>query len=172
MVDTNKIIERLKLFYFFAKPDKFEKIKEDTVSDAVTYYIFINVITILGFGIGMIIEAGTLVVFGFLIVVEFIRDAFFLVTYYILAKLLGGQGSFSDMVWVYAYGITPMKLYGWIPYLGVFGWLYVGTMINGIKEVFKLSTKRAAVVVIGSILLLIAIIAIIVFTVIGTLISA
>ena len=171
MEDTYYFFDKIKMFIFIAKKENFEKIKESNLNDVLFYYFFITAISILGLGMLLIIEGATPLFFGILILLYLFNDVYSVVVYYIFTKLLGGKGNFSDMIRVYVYAITPTKIYGWIPVIGVVGVISLVNIANGIMKVFALSGKRAAAVIIGSIFLLAVLIFIIVYHAVSTLLG-
>jgi len=55
----------------------------------------------------------------------------------------GGQGNFLKTYQLYVYSRTPALLFGWIPIIGFFAWIYsFFLLIIGTKEVHQLKTKK------------------------------
>lgn len=63
--------------------------------------------------------------------------------------LLGGRKGYMMTLKALAYGDTPYLLFGWIPFIGIFGalWSFI-LWIIGVKELHEISTGRAAAAVI------------------------
>ncbi|NYZ76952.1 YIP1 family protein [Candidatus Micrarchaeota archaeon] len=154
MVETGKIVEKIKAFFFIAGPDRFEKIRKDSFGDILAYYAVMLVVFFAG---SVIVALGTNIAYiPMAILLEIIATAIFIIIYFVLAKLLGGQGSLMDMARVFVYGGTPLYLFGWIPYLGIIGLASLWNMVNGTMALFKLSRMRAMIVVLLPLIIMIA----------------
>ena len=76
------------------------------------------------------------------------------------AKFFKGKGEYEDSFNVLCYSQTPMILFGWIPILGIFFWLYsFYQLLLGISKTQKVSMLKSFGVLIfpGVVLLLISI---------------
>lgn len=149
MIELERIFERLKMFFFIAGKDKFEKIKDDALDEVIAYYVFISLIYFAGLAIiDTIMGMGeTLVLLVLWVLFLFFLEVILILVYYGFAKLLGGQGTLLDMFRVYAYAMTPANILGWIPFIGILGIMSLGNLIEGITAIFKLSRWRAIAVV-------------------------
>jgi hypothetical protein len=55
----------------------------------------------------------------------------------------GGKGNYLKTYQLYVYSRTPSLLFGWIPIVGLFAWVYsFSLLIIGTKEVHQLETKK------------------------------
>jgi len=74
---------------------------------------------------------------------------------YAVAKLLGTDGTYRDMVRVTVYSFTPAYLFGWIPSIGFIGVaLSFGNIFAGVVSIFKLSVWRSIAVAAAPLLVL------------------
>lgn len=77
-----------------------------------------------------------------------------------MAYILGGRWEIARTIRVAIYSSTPLILLGWIPLIGVFGWIWAGALnVVGLHQYQDLPEGRAiAAVLIPVILLLIIVI--------------
>ena len=172
--------EKVKGFIF--EPSKtFDATKEDTLEDALKYYVgiaaifsalsavfFVFASTLFGSmigGFGMMLGAGAGIIgaiwlfvtlFILMVISAFIGGAIV----HIFVYLLGGRKGIVKTIIALMYGDTPYLLFGWIPLIGLIAiiWSLVLNVL-GIRQFQELTTGRAIL----AILLPLIIIGIIVF---------
>ncbi len=83
---------------------------------------------------------------------------------HVFAYLLGGRWHISRSIKVALYSSTPLMLLGWIPVLGIFGWIWVGALnVVGLHQYQDLPEGKAIAAVLAPIiLLLLAVLAILI----------
>ena len=83
---------------------------------------------------------------------------------HIFVLLFGGNRGYFETCKVLAYSSTPSLLLGWIPVIGVVGWVWTFVLnVTGIQELQNLSTPRALATVILPICILFIVFLIIYF---------
>lgn len=164
---------------FLADPVKeFETSKEEPLEEAVKYYLFIAavysflsaIMTSIIYSILSSIVSQNLPMFpmmprGF---TEMFSDFFMsfvlmLICVFIwgallhaMAYILGGRWEIARTIKVAMYSSTPLILLGWIPMLGIFGWIWVGALnVVGLHQYQDLPAGKAIASVILPIILLI-----------------
>lgn len=188
------IIEKVK--GFLLEPTRsFETSKEETLEEAVKYYLFIAAVYSLLFAIitGIIysifysvvnplvskyivlkVPNGITETFGdffilfiMMLICVFIWGAIL----HVFAYLLGGRWNISRSIKVAMYSSTPLMLLGWIPVLGIFGWIWVGALnVVGLHQYQDLSEGKAITAVLAPIILLLLIVLAILIIIISILI--
>jgi hypothetical protein len=83
---------------------------------------------------------------------------------HLFVRAFGGRKGYGNTIKAFAYGNTPLLLFGWIPFVGMLFpfWAWVLNII-GIRQLHEISTGRAIGAVLLSILL--SIIALIIISV-------
>lgn len=172
------IIEKVK--GFLSEPTRaFETSKEEPLEEAVKYYLLIAAVFSLLFAIitGIIysifysavnpliskytilkVPNGITETFGdffmlfiLMLICVFIWGAIL----HVFAYLLGGRGNISRSIKVALYSSTPLMLLGWIPVLGIFGWIWVGALnVVGLHQYQDLGEGKAITAVLAPIILL------------------
>ena len=86
---------------------------------------------------------------------------------HLFVRAFGGRKGYRNTIKAFAYGNTPLFLFGWIPFVGMLFpiWAWVLNII-GIKQLHEISTGRAIGAVLLSIVALIIIVALIVLFVV------
>lgn len=162
---------------FLAEPVRsFDISKNETLEEAVKYYMFIaaGFSLLLAIMIALIysiiipiiskyiaIEPGGIVEFFSSFFMSFILMLIFVFIWgailHGMAYILGGRWEIARTIRVAMYSSTPLILLGWIPLIGVFGWIWAGALnIVGLHQYQDLPEGRAiAAVLIPVILLLI-----------------
>ena len=166
------IVERIKGF-LFSPSDTFDASKEDTLGDALKYFVVILAIFagifavliavlfslfagMLGmFGVPMMpfgAAMGPLLAVGFFIfvlvggIIGVFIDGLWL---HLWVYVVGGRNGVGQTIKAVMYGATPSFLLGWIPIVGIIAgiWaLIVG--IIGVRQLHELSTGKAVLAVI------------------------
>jgi len=166
------IVERIKGF-LFSPSDTFDASKEDTLGDALKYFvvilaIFAGIIAVLiavlfslfagmlgMFGVPMMpfgAAMGPLLAVGFFIfvlvggLIGVFIDGLWL---HLWVYVVGGRNGVGQTIKAVMYGATPSFLLGWIPIVGIIAgiWaLIVG--IIGVRQLHELSTGKAVLAVI------------------------
>ena len=155
------------------EPSKtFEATKEDTLKEALKYYVGITAIfsalyAVLfaftstqfeytwgrfGIGFGMTLGAGTgiagaISIFVKLLIGIVISVFIFGTIVHIFVYIMGGRKGFDKTIMALMYAGTPYLLFGWIPYVGLIAmiWLLVLNVL-GIRQFQELTTGRAILV--------------------------
>lgn len=166
------IVERIKGF-LFSPSDTFDASKEDTLGDALKYFvvilaIFAGILAVLiavlfslfagmlgMFGVPMMpfgAAMGPLLAVGFFIfvlvggIIGVFIDGLWL---HLWVYVVGGRNGVGQTIKAVMYGATPSFLLGWIPIVGIIAgiWaLIVG--IIGVRQLHELSTGKAVLAVI------------------------
>ncbi|MDP3103372.1 MAG: Yip1 family protein [Candidatus Methanoperedens sp.] len=175
---------------FLADPVKeFESSKEEPLEEALKYYLFIAAVFSLLSAIMTFIIYSTVssmvnqnlpmlslpsrgfselfsdffMSFILMLICVFIWGALL----HAMAYILGGRWEISRTIKVAMYSSTPLIIMGWIPMLGIFGWIWVGALdVVGLHQYQDLPAGKAiAAVIIPIILLIILTIALLVVAV-------
>lgn len=175
---------------FLADPVKeFESSKEEPLEEALKYYLFIAAVFSLLSAIMTFIIYSTVssmvnqnlpmlslpsrgfselfsdffMSFILMLICVFIWGALL----HAMAYILGGRWEISRTIKVAMYSSTPLIIMGWIPMLGIFGWIWVGALdVVGLHQYQDLPAGKAiAAVIIPIILLIILAIALLVVAV-------
>jgi hypothetical protein len=104
------------------------------------------------------------VIFGLLAVLAAFASLFISGSWtHLFVRAFGGRKGYRNTIKAFAYGDTPLLLFGWIPFVGMLFplWAWVLNII-GIRQLHEISTGRA----IGAVLLGIVALVIIVFLVV------
>ncbi len=74
---------------------------------------------------------------------------------HVFAYILGGRWNISRSIKVAMYSSTPLMLLGWIPVLGIFGWIWAGALnVVGLHQYQDIGEGKAIVAVLTPIILL------------------
>ena len=69
---------------------------------------------------------------------------------HLFVRAFGGRKGYANTIKAFAYGETPLFLFGWIPFVGMLFWIWTLVLdIIGIRQLHEISTGRA----IGAVLL-------------------
>ena len=86
---------------------------------------------------------------------------------HLFVRAFGGRKGYRNTIKVFAYGNTPVFLFGWIPFVGGLFWIWALVLnIVGIRQLHEISTGRAVGAVLLSILTLVIVVALIVWFVV------
>ena len=86
---------------------------------------------------------------------------------HLFVRAFGGRKGYGNTIKAFAYGNTPVFLFGWIPFVGGLFWIWALVLnIIGIRQLHEISTGRAVGAVLLSIVALGVIIALIVWFVV------
>jgi len=86
---------------------------------------------------------------------------------HLFVRAFGGRKGYGNTIKAFAYGNTPVFLFGWIPFVGGLFWIWALVLnIIGIRQLHEISTGRAVGAVLLSIVALGVIIALIVWSVV------
>ena len=86
---------------------------------------------------------------------------------HLFVRAFGGRKGYGNTIKAFAYGQTPLLLFGWIPFVGMLFWIWALVLnIIGIRQLHEISTGRAVGAVLLSIVALGVIIALIVMFVV------
>jgi hypothetical protein len=160
-----------KLKGFVLEPSKtFDATKEDTLEDALKYYVGIAAIfsalsavlfafasTMFGSmmgGFGMMLGTGAGIIgaiwlfvtlFILMVISAFIGGAIV----HIFVYLLGGRKGIVKTIIALMYGDTPYLLFGWIPFIGLIAIIWALVLnVLGIRQFQELTTERAILAII------------------------
>lgn len=160
---------------FFIKPvETFRKSREDTLGNALTYYIILLVINAILSTLVLLAGISTMSLNGSFpgvqetspavlfigtivggIVAVFIAGLWL----HIFVWLLGGRKDYFQTLKALMYGSTPGLLISWIPIIGFIGALWTLILVTlGIQELQEISTGRAVAAVIFAIVIFMVII--------------
>ncbi len=165
---------------FLSEPTRaFETYKEETLEEAVKYYLFIAAVyTLLSAIMTGIIYSIIYSILSPLVSKYYVLKApngftetfgdFFMsfilmlicvflwgTILHVFAYILGGRRDISRSIKVALYSSTPLIVLGWIPGLNIFGWIWVGALnIVGLHQYQDLSEGRAIAAVLTPIILL------------------
>jgi hypothetical protein len=165
-----------KIVGFITRPvETFRSVRDETFGDAVIYFIVLLIVNavlsaIVGFlgfsamampgsaiagagGVGTMIAAFIAAVIGG--IVGLIISAILL---HIGVVIMGGRGGFVQTFKASVYGLTPYYLLGWIPIIGVLAGIW-GLVIEifGIRELHDMTTGRAVIAWLISLVIIIII---------------
>ena len=152
--------------------ESFRNSREDTFGDAFIYYIVLTVIfSILAGIIGGTIYAaflspilgaytafagliGILVIIIALIIIGAISGLIAPIWLHIWVYLFGGRKGIVQTYKAFFYAKTPDNLLGWIPFVNIIAaiWTFILTIL-GIRELHEISTLRASMAIIISIII-------------------
>ena len=86
---------------------------------------------------------------------------------HLFVRAFGGRKGYGNTMKAFAYGNTPVFLFGWIPFAGTLSWIWAAVLdIIGIRQLHEVSTGRAVGAVLLSYLALIIIAVLIVVAVV------
>ena len=69
---------------------------------------------------------------------------------HLFVRAFGGRKGYGNTIKAFAYGETPLFLFGWIPFVGMLFWIWALVLnIIGIRQLHEISTGRA----VGAVLL-------------------
>jgi hypothetical protein len=86
---------------------------------------------------------------------------------HLFVRAFGGRKGYGNTIKAFAYGNTPVFMFGWIPFVGGLFWIWALVLnIIGIRQLHEISTGRAVGAVLLSIVALGVIIALIVWFVV------
>ncbi len=183
------LIEKAKGFLY--EPTRaFETSKEEPLEEAVKYYLFIAAVYSLLSAImtGIIYSIVSPMIskynvltephgfaetfadffqsFILMLICVFIWGALL----HVFAYMLGGRLHISRSIKVAMYSSTPLILLGWIPVLGIFGWIWGGALnVVGLHQYQDLPEGKAIVAVLAPVVML-SILAIVILIIIVSLI--
>ncbi|TRZ90067.1 MAG: YIP1 family protein [Methanosarcinales archaeon] len=194
------IIEKVKGF-LSEPTRAFETSKEEPLEEAVKYYLLIAAVYSLLFAIitGIIYSiiysivnpliSESTVLKGYIVlkvpngITETFGDFFMLfilmlicvflwgAILHVFAYILGGRWNISRSIKVALYSSTPLMLLGWIPFLGIFAWIWVGALnVVGLHQYQDLSEGKAITAVLAPIILLLLTVLTILIILISTII--
>ena len=176
--------ERIKGF-LFSPSDTFDNSKEDTLGDALKYFVVLLAIYAVLFSIMVLVAfsamawivgpwaamlgltAGPLLAVSMLvlsliagIIAVFIMGLWMHIWVYVV----GGRKGVTQTIKALMYGATPSYLLGWIPFIGIIAgiWALVVEII-GIRQLHELSTGKAVLAFILAIIIPGIVAAIVVF---------
>lgn len=169
----NDFIEKVRGF-LLEPVGTFQKYKEDSLGNALTYYIILVVINAILSTLILLAGISTLNQYGNIPGMEGIFPAVLFVGIivggivglfiggawlHIFVWLLGGRKGYDKTVKALMYGSTPGLLISWIPIIGIIGALWTVILeILGIQELQDMSTGRAAAAVILAVVVFVIII--------------
>ena len=169
-----------KMIGFLLEPTRaFETSKEEPLEEAVKYYLLIAAVyslfsaIITGIIYSIIYSIVNPLVNNYYVLktpngfMETLGDFFMLfilmlicvfiwgAILHVFAYLLGGRWHISRSIKVALYSSTPLILLGWIPLLGIFGWIWVGALnVVGLHQYQDLPESKAIAAVLTPIILL------------------
>jgi hypothetical protein len=77
---------------------------------------------------------------------------------HLFVRAFGGRKGYGNTMKAFAYGNTPLMLFGWIPFVGMLFWIWALVLnIIGIRQLHEISTGRAVGAVLLSIVALVII---------------
>ncbi|MEI7432846.1 MAG: YIP1 family protein [Methanomicrobiales archaeon] len=177
---------------FILKPvETFQECKEDSLGNALTYYIILVIINAILSTLVLFAGISTLSMYEKIPGMEGIFPAVLFVGIivggiigvficgawlHIFVWLLGGRKGYEKTLKAIMYGSTPGLLISWIPIIGIIGALWTLILeILGIQELQEMSTGRAAAAVILAVVvfvIIIIVVALVFFMAVTRVISA
>jgi hypothetical protein len=77
---------------------------------------------------------------------------------HLFVRAFGGRKGYGNTIKAFAYGNTPLFLFGWIPFVGMLLWIWALVLnIMGIRQLHDISTGRAVGAVLLSVVALVVI---------------
>jgi hypothetical protein len=77
---------------------------------------------------------------------------------HLFVRAFGGREGYGNTIKAFAYGETPLFLFGWIPFVGMLFWIWTLVLeIIGIRQLHEISTGRAVGAVLVGIVVLVII---------------
>ncbi len=168
------LIEKVK--GFLSEPTRaFETSKEEPLEEAVKYYLIIaavyallfSIITAIIYSVISSLEikynpiteplslSETFSIFFMFFILMLICVFIWGALLHVFAYMLGGRGHISRSIKVAMYSSTPFILLGWIPLLGIFGWIWVGALnVVGLHQYQDLPEGKAIAAVLTPVILL------------------
>lgn len=168
------LIEKVK--GFLSEPTRaFETSKEEPLEEAVKYYLIIaavyallfSIITAIIYSVISSLEikynpiteplslSETFSIFFMFFILMLICVFIWGALLHVFAYMLGGRGHISRSIKVAMYSSTPLILLGWIPLLGIFGWIWVGALnVVGLHQYQDLPEGKAIAAVLTPVILL------------------
>ena len=163
----------------------FETCKEEPLEEAVKYYLLIAAVysllfaiitamiysviysivnplisnnTVLKDNIALKVPNGITETFGdfFMLFILMLISVFIWgAILHFFSYILGGRWNISRSIKVAMYGSTPLMLLGWIPVIGIFGWIWAGALnVVGLHQYQDLGEGKAIMAVLTPIILL------------------
>lgn len=168
------LIEKVK--GFLSEPTRaFGASKEEPLEEAVKYYLIIaavyallfSIITAIIYSVISSLEikynpiteplslSETFSIFFMFFILMLICVFIWGALLHVFAYMLGGRGHISRSIKVAMYSSTPLILLGWIPLLGIFGWIWVGALnVVGLHQYQDLPEGKAIAAVLTPVILL------------------
>lgn len=158
---------------FLIQPSKtFDKAKQDTLGEAMTYYaviiaiysallimfmlIFSAILIIskpLGMLAGIITGVGGAVLFVILLISLIVGALIGGAILHIFVYIVGGREGITQTIKAVMYGSTPALLFGWIPVIGFIAGIWSLVLeIIGIRQLHGLTTGKAILAVLLSVI--------------------
>ncbi len=149
----------------------FEKVvKEKGYKEAFSYYAILSIIsTILTFIVGLILNPSILskgdlnpVIVGSGLVVGYLFNLALTFVFtgilYLWIKLWKGKEDYQKTYLLFVYSRTPQLAIGWIPFVGIAGWLYSFYLLMiGTQKIHKISQKSSVIMYVVPLILFIVI---------------
>ena len=177
---------------FLSEPSRaFESARDEAIEEAMKYYLFIaavySLLSAIMYAIIYAMVSPVVSKYDLLTephgIAEIFSDFFMSlmlmiigvfiwgVLLHIFVYILGGRKEITRTLKAVIYGSTPLVLMGWIPLIGIFGWIWLFALhVVGIQQYQEISTGRAIASVMIPIIL-IFMLAIVLLVVISTVIA-